>query len=101
MAKRLGPLLLMPIAIAASLWVASANAAADTGQVSPQYQGYSTTAGADPYANSPDVHVGGYGGQPVVNGYIKLNLDSLPAESTVEGLQLTVVANTSGTDNVN
>ena len=80
------------------------SAAAATGQVSAQYQGYGDAApgGQDPYANDnpQDIHVDGFGGQPVVTGYLLLNLDSLPSGSTINGLQLHLVPNDSQSDNV-
>lgn len=80
-----------------------AAASADIGRISAQFQGYSSTGGQDPYAgdNPQDVHVDGFGGQPVVTGYVRLNLDSLPAGSLIDGLELTLVPNSSQTDNVN
>ena len=87
-----------------SLLLASSTASAEGGTVSPQYQGYSSTSGGqDPYASSnpQDVHVDGYGGQPVVTGYVLLNLDSLPQGSNIDGLTLSLTPNTSQTDNVN
>lgn len=76
-------------------------AAADSGRVSALYQGYSTSAGQDPYSNSSDVHVGGFGGQPVVTGYVKLDLDSVPYNSTIDGLRLVLTPTGSSSDNVN
>ena len=83
--------------------LATAPAAAQSGQVSAQYQGYSAAGGQDPYANSnpQDVHVSGYGGQAVVTGYVKLNLESLPAGSNIDSLVLSLTPNGSQTDNVN
>src|SRR5207302_7668245 len=63
--------------------LATLGAAADSGQVSPQYQGYGLDSGQgqDPYSgdNPQDIHVDGFGGRPVVDGYVRLNLDSLPS----------------------
>ncbi|MDQ6748956.1 MAG: hypothetical protein M3010_12735, partial [Candidatus Dormibacteraeota bacterium] len=87
--------------VAGGLLIAAPGAAAETGRVSAQYQGYSTASGPDPYSSSKDVHVAGYGGQPVVTGYVRLNFGSLPANSTIGGLRLTLVPNSSRTDNVN
>ena len=87
-----------------SLLVVAATASAEVGQVSAQYQAYSATSGGpDPYASSnpQDVHVDGYGGQPEVTGYVKLNLDSLPSASNIDGLTLSMTPNASQTDNVN
>ena len=96
-------LVLASLGVAGGLFVAASSAAAETGQVSAQFQGYSATGGQDPYAsdNPNDVHIGGYGGQPVVIGYVRLNLQSLPANSTVDGLRMTLVPNSSATDNAN
>ena len=85
------------------LLVVASTVSADTGQVSAQFQGYSAASGGqDPYANSnpQDVHVDGYGGQPVVTGYVLLNLDSLPEGASIDGLTLSLTPNSSQTDNV-
>jgi hypothetical protein len=97
------PAVLALIAAGAATVMLAAGAEADGGRVSPQYQAYSAPGGQDPYAqsNPQDVHVSGYGGQPVVTGYIKLNLESLPSGSAIEGLLLKVVPNSSPQDNVN
>lgn len=77
-------------------------ASADGGRISAQYQGYAASGGQDPYAgsNPQDVHVAGFGGQPVVTGLIRLNLESLPTGSTVDGLTLVLTPNSSASDNV-
>lgn len=96
--------LALTLAGAGALVTAASVAEADTGKVSPLHQGYSTPSSAtDPYANDnpKDVHVDGFGGQPTVNGEVVLNLDSLPANSTIEGMQLQMTPNSSSTDNVN
>lgn len=102
---RRGRLLLLATLVvgAAAFGLSTApRALADTGKISAQYQGYSSGGGQDPYANSDpqDVHVGGFGGQPVVTGLIRLNLESLPTDSTVDGLTLVLTPNTSQADNV-
>ncbi len=86
----------------AALLVAAVGARADTGTVSAEYQAYSAAGGQDPYASSnpQDIHVDGYGGQPVVTGYLKLNLESLPSGSTIDGLTLSLTPNGSAADNV-
>jgi ABC-type branched-subunit amino acid transport system substrate-binding protein len=88
---------------AAAVMAGFAGASADAGVLSAQYQGYSAPGGQDPYAgdNPQDVHVDGFGGQPVVTGYVRLDLDSLPAGSIVDGLTLAMVPNGSQSDNVN
>ena len=98
-----GWLLVAMAAAAAGFALATApNASADTGQIAAQYQGYTTPGGQDPYASSnpQDVHVGGFGGQPGVTGLIRLNLESLPTGSTIDGLTLVLAPNSSQTDNV-
>jgi len=101
MKKRGGVLLFAPVLITAALFASAAGASAETGKVSAQYQAYSSATGQDPYSNSPNAHVGGYGGQPVVAGYIRLNLESLPTGSTIYGLRLKLVPTSSMSNNVN
>lgn len=99
---RVGVLTLAASATAVILTAPTASAA--NGQVSAQYQGYGTASGGtDPYANDnpQDVHVDGFGGQPVVTGFIKLNLDSLGTGATINGLELKLTPNSSQSDNVN
>ena len=91
------------VAGAAGFALATApGASADTGKISAQYQGYTAAGGQDPYAgsNPQDVHVGGFGGQPVVTGLIRLNLESLPTGSSIDGLVLVLAPNSSQSDNV-
>ena len=95
---------LVAVAAFGALLLVSSTASADSGTLSAQYQAYSATSGGpDPYASSnpQDVHVDGYGGQPEVTGYVKLNLDSLPSASNIDGLTLSLTPNASQTDNVN
>ncbi|TMC47773.1 MAG: ABC transporter substrate-binding protein [Chloroflexi bacterium] len=90
------------LAAGAALLLSASGAVAATGRLSAQYQGYASGGSHDPYAgdNPQDVHVDGFGGQPVVTGYVRLNLDSLPAGSTIDGLKLTLTPNSSQSDNV-
>ena len=101
MPKRMRTAVLAVCAALACTVIAATGAIATGGKVSPQYQAYSSTGGQDPYGNSKDPHVGGYGGSPVVIGYVKLNLESLPSGSVVEGLQLSMTPDSDPSANVN
>ena len=76
-------LVLAVMAVGALTAAEAQGASADAGTISAQYQGYSGPGSEDPYAgsNPQDVHVDGFGGQPVVTGLIRLNLECGSAAS--------------------